>query len=98
MHSRTLFGIAALCAVLAGCGTESPRPDLAFAPDALPGAVLGQPYSVAIAVSGNETPVHAMEVLQGSLPPGIVLVHRSVQATGLLEGAPEQAGTFAFTI
>ncbi|MGA8891276.1 MAG: putative Ig domain-containing protein [Anaeromyxobacteraceae bacterium] len=71
---------------------------MTFAPDALPDAQVGQEYTVEITVSGNETPVSSMRLDEGSLPPGIVLVHRSVQSTGLLQGMPAQGGTFAFSL
>lgn len=91
--------LAVLTLLAAACGgREVARPELVFSPDVLPIAELGQPYSVAIAVSGNETPVAAMEVEQGELPPGLALEHRPVDAAGVLAGTPTQSGTFGFSI
>ncbi len=96
--------VALVCVVglaLSGgaCGDSGPvQPDLAFAPDTLPGAQIGQSYSVTISVSGNETPVFSLQVERGSLPQGLSLTHQAVQSLGVLEGTPTQAGSFAFSI
>jgi hypothetical protein len=88
-----------LLALALGCGNPgNERPELAFAPDALPEGQVGREYTVAITVSGNETPVGSLELDEGSLPPGLALLHAPMQQVGFVDGTPTQPGTFAFAI
>lgn len=92
----TLFLI--LCAGLAACGGGRPAPALAFVPDSLPEARVGQAYREAIGVAANRTPVGGMSVSEGRLPPGLELRHESGQSTAEILGVPGEAGDFRFTV
>jgi hypothetical protein len=90
---------ALVLVLAAACGeAETRRAELSFTPDALPEGQVGQEYTVAITVSGNETPVDLMQVAEGSLPPGLALQHTSVQQTAFVDGTPTQPGSYSFTI
>jgi len=65
---------------------------LQIARDALPDGEVGLAYSATIRASGGATP-YALSVSPGALPPGI-----QMSASGVLSGAPTQAGTFGFTV
>ncbi|HZP53401.1 putative Ig domain-containing protein [Actinocrinis sp.] len=62
---------------------------------ALPGAVVGNPYSQTIkAVGGTPPYAWALSPGAGSLPPGLTLN----QATGAITGTPTTTGVYSFTI
>jgi hypothetical protein len=58
---------------------------------ALPGAVVGQPYSAQIVAVGG-TPPYTWSVISGELPAGF-----SLSADGVLSGTPTTTGTWSFT-
>jgi hypothetical protein len=66
---------------------------LVVGPDALPDAVMGADYNVALTVS-DQTITPTWSVVSGTLPPGISLD----SGTGVLGGFPTEAGTFAFRV
>ena len=74
--------------------TVSATPVLALAPQSLPNATLGVPYSRTLTASGGTAP-YAFGLAGGSgpLPPGITL-----NSNGLLSGTPTQVGAFGFTV
>jgi hypothetical protein len=74
------------------------RPDLVFSPADLPEAQVGQPYSVTLTVSGNETPVGDMYLDSGALPAGLDLTFDEDSRTAQISGTPTEAGTFNFTV
>jgi large repetitive protein len=88
----------ALAALLIACTPA--RPALVFSPTELPGAQTGQPYSVTITVSQNQTPVGDMNVSAGSPPPGLTLAFagRGQGASADLSGTPTAAGTYTFNV
>lgn len=51
-----------------------------------------------IAVHNNDQSIGAISVVSGALPRGVNLRYASPQSTATLEGTPEEAGTFAFTL
>ena len=67
-------------------------PAIAVTPDALPGAVRGQPYSVTMAASGGATP-YTFSLVSGALPVGMAL-----HSTGLFDGTPTTTGSYSFTV
>jgi hypothetical protein len=71
---------------------------LQFSPDSLPDAQVGQAYSVAITISGNETPVGQMSIAEGDLPAGLALQHEGGKSTATISGTPKEAGEFEFTL
>jgi hypothetical protein len=75
------------------------RPALSFAPTALPDATVGQPYSVEITVSGNQTPVGDLYPA-GALPPGLSLPYDqdTHSSSATLSGTPTTAGTYQLTV
>jgi hypothetical protein len=86
----------AMAATAVACDT---RPALSFAPDTLPDASVGVPYSAVITVSGNQTPVFQMSA-DLELPAGLALVY-DTDARGNraeLSGTPTTAGTYQFTV
>lgn len=60
----------------------------------LPGAVVGQPYSVTFVGAGGIPPYSwKLDATSAALPPGL-----SLTAAGVLAGNPTTAGTYGFTI
>ena len=72
---------------LAACSTMS------IAPLRLANAAAGSRYRQTLGVAGG-TPGFAFRVLDGALPPGLVLDGE----TGVLSGTPASAGAFSFTV
>ncbi len=60
---------------------------------ALPGAAIGVPYHVTLAVSGG-TPSYTWAVTSGALPPGLACGPSS----GTISGTPTTPGTYVFTV
>ena len=67
-------------------------PVISLAPETLPDAVEGQPYSQALTASGGEAP-YTFTVLAGALPAGLTL-----SPDGTLSGTPELPGSYTFTV
>jgi hypothetical protein len=91
---RRVWGPALwLTLALTACTEEADLPGEPFrlSTQSLPEAVQGEAYREAVVASGGLRPVR-FELSSGSLPPGIDLQN------GLLVGAPETVGTFAFTV
>jgi hypothetical protein len=87
--------------VVAACFCTVPdtdRPPLVISPDQLPEAQVGEPYSVTITVSDNETPVYYIAISDGDLPPGLTLTYQENESMAEISGTPEQVGEFTFTI
>ncbi len=66
---------------------------VATAPGALPGAVVGTPYSTTLAGAGGITP-YTWSITQGTLPAGLTLS----PTTGVLSGSPTAGGNVTFTV
>ncbi|HKQ75528.1 MAG TPA: Ig domain-containing protein [Blastocatellia bacterium] len=67
-------------------------PTITFFPSSLPAGAVGTPYSQDIHLDGGTKPISA-SLISGSLPPGV-----TIDASGLLSGAPTTAGIFYFTL
>jgi hypothetical protein len=93
---RALFAAAVLATSSAACDT---RPALTFAPESLPDATVGQPYSATITVSGNQTPVGNIYA-EADLPPGLTLVYdqNARGSTAELSGTPTVSAIYQFTV
>lgn len=94
---RLAAALMFLAATTVACGDT--RPALTFSPDALPDATVGVPYSAAITISGNQTPVGDF-FPEASLPPGLIwswdeTVNRNI---GMMTGTPTTAGTYQVTL
>ena len=96
-RNRLALILLVFVAVLA-CGPGGERPPLAFSPLELPDAHVGQAYEVTISVSDNETPVFSMSVDSERLPPGLTLQYAEHEHKARIEGVPEKAGEFEFTV
>jgi hypothetical protein len=71
---------------------------LEFEPDTLPDAQMGALYETEIHVSQNDTAVAHFQIINGALPAGLKLVEGEWANTAKINGAPEEAGTFTFTV
>jgi hypothetical protein len=78
--------------------THGLRTPLLFSPLELPEAHVGQPYEVTITVSGNETPLGSISVNDAELPLGLTLRYEEDEYIAIIEGVPEKAGEFEFTV
>jgi len=68
------------------------RSAITITPSSLPGAMVGQQYTVTFAATGLEgDPVWSLA--SGVLPPGLTL-----SSLGVLSGTPSQAGSFSFVV
>lgn len=95
-NDHRLLPLALLFIVLLACPcTGAP---LAFSPTELPEAQVGQPYEIAITISGNHTPVFLISVDSEELPPGLTLHYEDNASTADIKGVPEQAGEFELTV
>ena len=99
-HDRSVIPVKALALAVLLIACTPARPPLVFSPTELPGAQTGQPYSVTISVSQNQTPVGDMYVSAGSPPPGLRLAFagRGQATSADLSGTPTAAGTYTFTV
>src|SRR5207302_2026703 len=69
-------------------------PGLTFStPAALPGAIVGTPYSFTIQATGGQAP-YSYRISAGALPGGLALNASS----GVISGSATAAGTFNFTV
>src|ERR1700689_1178769 len=93
-----------LCvAGLTACGAGSQGASVASAPSGQDGqlritipaspATVGVAYNAAPSVSGGAAP-YAFSIVDGSLPPGLVLN----PSTGSITGIPSASGTYSFTL
>ena len=99
MRNRNRLALILLVLVaLLACGPGGERPSLTFSPLELPNAHVGQAYEVTISVSDNETPVFLMSVDSEGLPPGLTLQYTEHEDRARIEGVPEKAGEFEFTV
>ena len=99
MRNRNrLAPILLVLVVVLACGPGGKRPPLAFSPSELPDARVGQAYEVTISVSDNETPVFSMSADSEGLPPGLTLQYTEYEDKARIEGVPEEAGEFEFTV
>ncbi len=98
---RRFLPIALLVIILAApilaCGGDKRGP-LVFAPDKLPEAQVGQPYSVIITISENRTPVFQFGADEKTLPPGLAGVFDKQKQSYTLSGTPAQSGTYKFRV
>lgn len=82
---------------LSGCELFDPSPcclsTVTVTPASLPVSTVSASYSQRLAAEGGEGP-YAFEILEGVLPPGLVLEG----STGELSGTPAAAGTYGFTV
>ena len=65
---------------------------ITVAPASVPNGTLGTPYSQTFTADGGIAP-YTFAITSGSLPLGLTL-----NPSGVLQGTPEQAGAFAFTV
>jgi large repetitive protein len=70
--------------------------DIVFATDAFPVAIVNMYYEVALAYSGDASPITHSAVVSGSLPPGLVL--DSAIPWTRITGTPTSNGLYTFTI
>jgi len=101
MKRRSWLFLALFTLALVGC--SSGRQALVFTPQELDAGVAGEPYSVSITITGNDTPVGGVSVSSGALPPGLEVTQASAGQGGAIQaliiaGTPDQKGTFDFTI
>jgi hypothetical protein len=103
-----LTAIVSAACFLSSRAAETPTPNyptfapvttpLKIEPDSLPTGQVGVGYEVDIHVSDNVTPVYAVSISNGTLPAGLELVFVDGVDGAKITGAPEEAGTFTFTI
>lgn len=86
-------------AVLLVVGCSTGRAALAFSPDSLQDASIGQPYDAIISVLHNETPVGDIYVSKAALPPGVTLTFTAGSSSSAdLTGTSTTAGSYVFTV
>lgn len=71
---------------------------LKIEPATLPNAQTGVAYEVEIRVSDNVTPLSSVFISSGTLPAGLELVFVDGEDGAKLSGAPEETGTYTFTV
>lgn len=99
MKNKYLLVLCALTLLLSlACEALIGSP-LAFEPDSLPAAQVGEAYEAEMHITENRTPVGDFSISKGALPTGLELVKvEGVENTARISGIPEQAGTFTFTV
>jgi hypothetical protein len=81
-------------ALLAACQLP-----LQVGPSTLPDARVGEPYRAEIVVDRANTPIAAIAVSEGELPPGLqILFERHEETPPTLAGVPTRAGTYRFRV
>ena len=93
-----LLGLLALACAGLACYSSREVPELTISPAELPPAQVGQPYQATIRVGENQTPVFNIAVVQGELPPGMILQFQPDDGNALLNGLPSQAGFYTFDL
>jgi hypothetical protein len=102
-RARMFLALAVILPVSCLCGFEE-RPPLKFLEEPLPAGRVGEYYQGAVGVLNAETPPIEFIISEGALPDGLELQPHTMAAGGneayeaLIEGVPEEPGTFAFTI
>ena len=106
--SMVLIVMVTLACSLFTRAQETPTPDpyifsevttpLKIEPESLPNAQTGVEYEVEILVSDNVTPVSSVFLSNGTLPAGLELVFVDSEDRVTISGAPEETGTFTFTV
>ncbi|MGE7955240.1 hypothetical protein ACQKQA_01365 [Pseudomonas sp. NPDC089530] len=98
----TLISALALSLMLSGCGLGFvpgcyTRPDLVMQPEALPSAVVGQPFRVKLKVVGADTPLTGFYIHPDHpLPDGLELSYQKRADYALITGKPLTPGTYTF--
>lgn len=85
-----------LCACNALSSIE--RPPLVFSPDKLPNAHIGEIYHVEIHLTNAKTPPFYFYVVEDKLPKGLEFKWEDRMPSAILEGTPEESGTFTITL
>lgn len=85
--------VAFIALVLIGCS-----PSLTIAPDQLPDAGVGEPYSQTITAQISDgSQVHGMHT-GGELPPGLTFRYHTDVRQAEISGAPTTPGTYTFKV
>ncbi len=90
---RSCFSVVPWFLLLTAVSVAQTRPRIEIVTQNLPPATLGRPYSTTI-VTRNGVGPYRWRLMQGKLPPGILLQ----PVTGILSGAPTMPGTYKFTV
>jgi putative Ig domain-containing protein len=90
-----VLSLLAGCGIVAKTGTASSTTSgpVQVTTTSVPSGMVQQSYSTTLAASGGTTP-YSWSVTSGGLPSGLTLSASS----GVIAGAPSQAGTFGFTV
>jgi hypothetical protein len=93
------FFLSCLC-LLCACNTlfSVERPPLIFSPDKLPNAHIGEMYHVEIQLTNAKTPPFYFYVVEENLPKGLEFKWEDRMPMAILEGTPEDPGTFTITL
>jgi len=89
-----LIGLILLNTCICCLPTCAARPRLRFSPDQLPNGRVGELYRIEIQPTNAQTPVYIFGIPQEDLPEGLTFTWEYGMPTGILEGTPEEAGTF----
>jgi hypothetical protein len=88
-----------LILILLSCVCVRPeRPPLTFSPEELPHGRVGEPYYVEIQPDNNVTPVYHYDFTGTVLPKGMEFTWKDTLPKAVLEGVPEEAGTFTIVV
>jgi Putative Ig domain len=96
--ARWIVSLACLLSGTLACRGLGGPASLAFSPDQLPAATVGQAYQAVITVTQNSTPVGQMSVGLADLPPGMNFAFIRSQNAAEISGTPSRAGTYQFTV
>lgn len=77
------------------CTVRSP---LRFSPEQLPNGRVGEVYRVEIQPTNAQTPVFSFWIPPEDLPEGLTFTWDYGMPAGILEGIPEEAGTFTLNV
>lgn len=86
--------------LLCACNTlfSIERPPLIIFPDKLPNAHIGEMYHVEIQLTNAKTPPFYFYVVEENLPKGLEFKWEDRKPLAILEGTPEESGTFTITL